>query len=155
MKKFNLKTMTASLLLAASSMSFAADIDMNADANDLAIKGYDPVAYFTMGKPVNGDINYTATYKGAIYRFSSESNRDMFRADPAKFAPQYGGYCAYGVTRDKKFDTDPTAWRIIDNKLYLNLNKSVQKAWLENTQAFINQSDESWLVIKDKTVDEL
>lgn len=155
MKNFNLKTITASLLLAASSMSFAADIDMNADANDLAIKGYDPVAYFTMGKPVNGDINYTATYKGAIYRFSSESNRDMFRADPAKFAPQYGGYCAYGVTRDKKFDTDPTAWRIVDNKLYLNLNKSVQKAWLENTQAFINQSDESWLVIKDKTVDEL
>ena len=155
MKNFALKSITASLLLAASSFSFAADIEMNADANDLAIKGYDPVAYFTMNKPVEGDINFTATHKGAIYRFSSESNRDKFRANPDKFAPQYGGYCAFGVTMEKKFDTDPTAWKIVDNKLYLNLNKSVQNRWVQNTHGNIDKSDDVWGDIKGKTVAEL
>ncbi|MFD2166369.1 YHS domain-containing (seleno)protein [Thalassotalea euphylliae] len=155
MKTFTLKSIAAGLLLSASSFAFAADIDMNADANDLAIKGFDPVAYFTMDKAVNGSPDYTATYKGAIYQFSSESHRDMFRANPAKYAPQYGGYCAFGVAMEKKFDTDPNAWKIIADKLYLNLNKDVQKRWAQDTTAYIEQSDSNWFDIKNKTVAEL
>ena len=146
-----IKLIAASALLAISTLSFAADSDMNADTNDLAIKGYDPVAYFTLGKPVAGDINYTATYKGAIYRFSSEQHRNTFKQSPAKYAPQYGGYCAFGVAMARKFDTDPTAWKIVADKLYLNLNKDVQKKWLQDTQGYIAQSESNWFDIKSKS----
>ena len=149
------KTVAASSLLVLSSFSFAADIDMNADSNDLAIKGFDPVAYFTQGKAVTGDINYTATHKGAIYRFSSEEHRNLFKTNPDKYAPQYGGYCAFGVAMEKKFDTDPTAWKIIANKLYLNLNKNVQKKWAQDTQGYIAQSDSNWIDIRNQTPEQL
>ena len=145
------KTLLATSLLIISSVSFAANVDMNADENDLAIKGYDPVAYLTVGKPVQGVTKYTATYKGAIYRFNSASNRDMFRKSPQKYAPQYGGYCAFGVAMDKKFDTDPTAWKIIADKLYLNLNKDVQNKWKQDTQKYLAMSEHNWMTIKDKT----
>ncbi|MBO9490190.1 YHS domain-containing protein [Endozoicomonas sp. G2_1] len=155
MIKSTLKTIAATSLLALSSLSFAADIDMNADANDLAIKGYDPVAYFTAGMPKMGTADYTATYKGAIYRFSSEKNRDKFKANPAKFAPQYGGYCAFGVSKEKKFDTDPTAWKIVDGKLYLNLNAAVQKRWLSDVPGLVADADENWGSIKNTAADDL
>jgi YHS domain-containing protein len=142
---------TSGLLL--SSLAFSAEIDVNADENDLAIKGYDPVAYFTMSQPIKGDVNYTATYKGAIYQFVSEDNRDVFRNNPEKYAPQFGGHCAFGVSMGQKFDTDPTAWKIIEDKLYLNLNAQVQQRWLKNTDALINQANDNWeniaLVSKD------
>lgn len=150
-----LKTLLAGSVLLASSLSFAADIDMNADANDLAIKGYDPVSYFTMSTPKMGKASYTATYKGGIYRFSNEENRDMFKANPAKYAPQYGGFCAFGVAMEKKFDTDPLAWKIVENKLYLNLNKDVQKKWLTDVPGYLNQSDDNWGDIKNVAADEL
>ena len=143
MKTF-LKAFAVGSGLLLSSMAFAADIDVNADANDLAIKGYDPVAYFTMSQPVRGDVNYTATYKGAIYQFVNENNRDAFRNNPEKYAPQFGGHCAFGVSMGKKFDTDPMAWRIIEDKLYLNLNAQVQQRWLKNTDALIEQADTNW-----------
>jgi len=142
-------------MLVVSSLSFAADIDMNADENDLAIKGYDPVSYFSMSSPKLGTSKYTATYKGAIYRFSSETHRDMFKQNPGKYAPQYGGYCAFGVAMEKKFDTDPLAWRIVDGKLYLNLNKDVQKKWLTDVPGYLEQSDENWGDIKGVAVNEL
>jgi len=155
MFKTSLKTILAGSILVASSLSFAADIDMNADANDLAIKGYDPVSYFTMSTPKMGNASYTATYKGGIYRFSNEENRDMFKASPAKYAPQYGGYCAFGVAMEKKFDTDPLAWKIVDNKLYLNLNKDVQKKWLTDVPGYLNLSSENWTDIKSVAADQL
>ncbi|WDE08551.1 hypothetical protein SG34_032015 [Thalassomonas viridans] len=150
-----LKSVLAGSLLAASSLSFAADIDMNADVNDLAIKGYDPVSYFTMAAPKLGNVNYTATYKGGIYRFSNEENRDLFNKNPAKYAPQYGGYCAFGVAMEKKFDTDPLAWKIADGKLYLNLNKDVQKKWLTDVPGYVSQSDENWQDIRKVPAAEL
>ena len=150
-----LKTILAGSILVASSFAFAADIDMNADVNDLAIKGYDPVSYFTMSKPKMGNAGYTATYKGGIYQFSSEENRDMFKASPAKYAPQYGGYCAFGVAMEKKFDTDPLAWKIVDNKLYLNLNKDVQTKWLTDVPGYLNLSSDNWSDIKNVAAEEL
>jgi YHS domain-containing protein len=144
MYKTTFKTFLAGSILAASSLSFAADVDMNADVNDLAIQGYDPVSYFSGSQPSIGNANYTTTYKGGIYRFSSEENRDTFNANPAKYAPQYGGFCAFGVSVEKKFDTDPLAWKIVDNKLYLNLNKSVQKKWLTDVSGYLNTANEKW-----------
>ena len=156
-KRFNTtaKQLIAASMLVFSGLSFAADVDMNADANDIAIKGYDPVSYFTQSQPVHGLSNYTATYKGAIYQFSTEQNRDTFRDNPEKYAPQYGGYCAFGVTMEKKFDTDPLAWKIVDNKLYLNLNKDVQKKWVTDIPGYITQSEENWPSIKSVVASEL
>ena len=155
MLKTTLKTILAGSILVVSSFAFAADIDMNADANDLAIKGYDPVSYFTISTPKMGNASYTATYKGGIYQFSSEENRDMFKASPAKYAPQYGGYCAFGVAMEKKFDTDPLAWKIVDNKLYLNLNKDVQTKWLTDVPGYLDLSNDNWGDIKNVAAGEL
>ena len=109
--------------------------------------GYDVVAYFTDGKAVLGDDQYTTEYDGAKYRFASAGNRDKFKADPDKYAPQYGGYCAFGTAMGRKFDGDPTAWYIVDGKLYLNLNKDIQKKWLENPAGFIRGANHNWPTI--------
>lgn len=155
----NLLNITKTGLLGASllfsSFAFAADIDMNADGNDLAIKGYDTVSYFTKGKPVKGNAKYTATFKNAIYQFSSAENRDKFKKNPHRYAPQYGGFCAMGVALEKKLDTDPEAFYIVDNKLYLNLNKAVQKKWMTDVDGYIDTAENNWPEIKGLTVEEV
>ena len=123
------KATLASTALLASSLSFSANIEVNANANDLAIKGYDTVSYFTKGAPTKGSDKYTAAFNGAVYQFSSANNRDLFQANPSKYAPQYGGFWAMGVALNKKLDTDPTAWHIRGDKFFLNLNKAFQKTW--------------------------
>ena len=145
--------MSSALLLG--NFAFAADIDVNANSNDVAIKGYDPVSYFVDGKAMQGSGDYTAAYKSAIYQFSTADNRDAFKANPEKFAPQYGGFCAFGVTKERKFDTDPTAWKISDGKLYLNLNKDVQKIWLKDVPGNIASAKTIWPEIKNLTDDVL
>jgi YHS domain-containing protein len=155
MFKTYLKTTLTAALLAASASTFAADIDVSADANDLAIQGYDPVAYFTAAAPTKGSQQYTATYKNAIYQFSSAQNRDLFQANPSKYAPQYGGFCAFGVTKGRKFDTDPTAWRVVDGKLYLNLNHDVQRDWVKDIPGYITTGNETWKTIRSFSDDAL
>lgn len=140
---------TSALLL--SSLSYAANIEVNANGNDLAIKGYDTVSYFTKGAPTKGSNEFTAAYNGAIYQFSSAKNRDLFKADPSKYAPQYGGFCAMGVALNQKFDTDPTAWHIQGDKLYLNLNKDVQKKWVTDIPGYIETAQVNWKDIKGLT----
>jgi YHS domain-containing protein len=130
--------------------ALAAAPDVNVDAKGLAVHGYDPVAYFTVGKPQPGSANFTATYQGALYRFASQANADAFRAAPAKYAPQYGGYCAMGVALAKKLDGDPTLWRIVDNKLYLNVNADVQKKWSQDIPGNVKKAEETWPRIKDR-----
>lgn len=150
------KKLTLMAALLGTSLSLmAADIDMSVDENDLAIKGYDPVAYFTDAGAVQGNPQFSATYKNAIYHFASSENRDQFKADPQAFAPQYGGYCAFGVAMGKKFETDPQAWKIEDGKLYLNLDKTVQQRWLEDTQGFIQDANTNWTSIKTVAADKL
>ncbi|MEM9101366.1 MAG: YHS domain-containing (seleno)protein [Pseudomonadota bacterium] len=154
-----LSTLAKSTLLASalliSSTSLAADIDMNADKNDLAISGYDTVSYFTQGKAVPGSSKFTATYKNAIYQFASAANRDLFRKNPNQYAPQFGGFCAMGVALEKKFDVDPQAFKIVDNKLYLNLNPAVQKKWLTDVPGYIQTAENNWGEIKTKTPEKL
>jgi YHS domain-containing protein len=140
---------TSALLL--SSVSYAANIEVNANDNDLAIKGYDTVSYFTKSAPVKGSDKYTAAYNGAIYQFSTADNRDLFQANPRKYAPQYGGFCAMGVAMNQKFDTDPTAWHIRGDKLYLNLNKNVQTKWLTDVPGYLETSQANWTGIKGLT----
>ena len=110
----------------------------------LAISGYDPVAYFTDAKPVEGSSDFTTTWQGATWRFASAAHRDQFVADPARFAPQYGGYCAWAVAHDKTASVDPTAWKIVDGKLYLNYSKDIQAQWEKDVPGYIKQADENW-----------
>lgn len=117
---------------------------INKTPDNLAIKGYDSVAYFTEGRPVLGLPAYEITWNGATWRFASEEHREMFRQSPEQYAPRYGGYCAYAVSQGKTADIDPEAWSIVDNRLYLNLNKDVQGLWERNRQEYIRKADENW-----------
>jgi len=123
---------------------------INIDGKGLALKGYDPVSYFGTGGPQAGKEQFTAQYDGATYRFSSAANRDAFSANPGKYAPAFGGFCAMGVALEKKLDVDPQAWRVVDGKLYLNVNKDVQKRWLDNVPGNISQANSIWPKLKDK-----
>ena len=150
-----IKSTFATSALLVSSLSFAANVEVNANSNDLAIKGYDTVSYFTKGAPTKGSDKFTAAYNGAIYQFSTADNRDIFQSEPSKYAPQYGGFCAFGVTMNKKFDTDPTAWHIRGDKLYLNLNKDVQKKWVTDIPGYIETAQTNWVDIKGLTEEQI
>ena len=150
-----LNTLAFASAIAFSGALFAADIDINADANDVALHGFDAVSYFTEDKPVEGSFEYTATYKNAIFKFSSAANRDAFRADPDRYAPQYGGYCAFGTKVEKKFDIDPNAWRVENGKLYLNKDKNVQRIWVKDVPGNIQEANVAWPKIKDVAISEL
>jgi hypothetical protein len=110
----------------------------------VAIDGYDPVAYFEAAKPVAGSKNFEHKWQNATWRFASAENRDKFAAMPDKYAPQYGGYCAWAVSQGYTADIDPEAWRIVDGKLYLNYSKSVQATWSEDIPGNISKADKNW-----------
>ena len=115
-----------------------------------AIRGYDPVAYFKEGKPVRGSEEYSFTWKDANWLFSSKENLDSFSQNPEKYAPQYGGYCAYGLSEGHKAPTDPNAWTIIDGKLYFNYNLKVKEMWIKETAQRIEMADKNWPELKSK-----
>jgi hypothetical protein len=110
----------------------------------LAIEGYDPVAYFTQSKPVKGSGDYEHEWNDATWRFTSAANRDAFAKNPQKYAPQYGGYCAFGVSRGYAVGIDPAAWSIVGGKLYLNYNLDVQKEWSKDVPGYIKKADTNW-----------
>jgi YHS domain-containing protein len=112
--------------------------------SSLAVSGYDPVAYFAEGRPVEGRSDHELEWNGATWRFSSAGNLAAFRADPAAFAPQYGGYCAWAVSQGYTASTDPQAWRIVDGKLYLNYSLGVQRRWQEDIPGNIVKGDANW-----------
>ena len=117
---------------------------VNKTSAGLAIKGYDPVAYFEDGKPEKGNPAYQFQWKGAMWRFSSAARRDAFAKEPARYAPQYGGFCAYGVSEGHTAPIDPEAWTIIDGKLYLNYDKQVREDWKNDTKGRIQKADQNW-----------
>lgn len=96
----------------------------------LALRGYDTVSYFTDGKPQLGTVQHAVSHNGAIYWFASDEHKKMFEAEPDRYLPQYGGFCAYGVTQKTKFDGDPLLWNIHQGKLYLNVTPDLQAKWL-------------------------
>lgn len=114
------------------------------DRTDTAIRGYDTVAYFTVGKPVRGNDQFVTEYKGAKWKFSNQENLEKFKADPAKYAPQYGGYCAYGIANDSLVKIEPDQWTIVDGKLYLNYDDDINKKWKKDQQNYIKKADEKF-----------
>lgn len=118
-------------------------------APGLAVHGYDVVAYFTAGKPVAGSAKHSIVHKAATYRFSSQANLDAFKANPAKYEPAYGGYCAYGVAVGAKFDGDPRYWKIVDGKLYLNLDANIAAAFNKDVSGNIKKANNNWPSIRD------
>jgi YHS domain-containing protein len=115
-----------------------------------AIRGYDPVAYYTESKPVKGQKQFSAGWNGATWYFKSDENKKMFTENPEKYAPQYGGFCAYGVSRDYKVKTEPEAWAIHNGKLYLNYDLSIAKKWANDKEGYIKKADANWSTLKNK-----
>ena len=114
------------------------------EKDGMAINGYDPVAYFTERKPVKGTEQYRADYLGAVFLFASAGNREQFVANPTKFAPQYGGFCAYGMAKGYKAATDPAAFTVVGDKLYLNYNGTVRALWALDIPGHVTKADQHW-----------
>lgn len=137
--------LAAAIALASASLAFAGEIFTT---KGVAINGYDPVAYFTEQKPVKGNDRYAATHRGAKFLFSSAKHRDLFAANPERFSPQYGGYCAYGTARGYKATTEPQAFTVVDDKLYLNYNDSVAKTWRQDIEGYVAQANAKWDTVR-------
>ena len=131
-------------LLFITTQAFALDPVYTPLLSNTAISGYDSVAYFTQNKPVKGSGEFSYSYKGANWTFSSQENLDAFKANPEKYAPQYGGYCAWAVSQGYIASTDPHAWTIVDDKLYLNYSKSVRQQWRPDAKNNIVKGDKNW-----------
>ena len=118
--------------------------------SSLAIGGYDSVAFFTQGRPVEGKAEFEVDYKAAKWRFASAENLAMFKADPAKYAPQYGGYCSWAMAQGYLAGGFAQYWKIVNGKLYLNYDQSVQDKWVKDIPGFIAAADKNWPAILDK-----
>ncbi len=116
----------------------------------IAIRGYDPVAYFTDNKPVEGSAQFAYTWQGAEWRFKDKTNLDLFKKNPEKYAPQFGGYCAYGVSENHKSPTEPDAFTIVNDKLYLNYNMKVKEVWSRNRDERIIKAESNWTGLKNE-----
>lgn len=117
---------------------------LNSGSDGILISGYDVVAYFTEGRAVKGDSRYTLEYSGITLHFASEENRALFAEEPERYLPQYGGYCAYGLVKNKLFRIEPDQFTIHKGKLYLNYNSSIRKRWLKRLDSYIKSADENW-----------
>jgi YHS domain-containing protein len=145
------KILLAVLLLAGLSRPVFAET-WNIDSGGLfskgtgaVINGYDPVAYFKNGKPEQGKAEFSATYQGGTFWFASKENRDLFQKNPNQYAPQYGGYCAYAVAaKNSLVEVDPTVWKIIGGKLYLNYDQDVAVTWNKDSAGYIKTGDANW-----------
>jgi YHS domain-containing protein len=110
----------------------------------VAIRGYDPVAYVRDGGPRLGKPEFSAQHGGATWRFTSAEHKALFEADPQRYLPAYGGFCAYGTSRGYLVKIEPEAWSIVDGRLYLNYDLGVRKTWLARTRAYIARADANW-----------
>lgn len=119
-------------------------------ADGAAIRGYDAVAYFKEGKALKGDPKFLHTWNGSVWHFANAGDLALFKAAPERYAPQYGGYCAFGTAGGYKAPIDPQAWAIVNDKLYLNYNKKVQESWKKDQKAMIEKADKNWPMVKEK-----
>ena len=140
--------------LAFATQARAADAIYTGLFSNEAISGYDAVAYFTEGEPVEGSNQFSMQYKGAAWKFASQENLDLFRADPEAYAPQYGGYCAYAMAEGDTASTEPELWTIHDGKLYLNYSRRINARWKENMLEYIEQADRQWVELEPELDDD-
>ncbi len=122
----------------------------NVEYSTTGVLGYDLVSYHSEGKPVRGDGNNLVVVDGVTYLFANEENKNAFEKNTEKYLPAYGGYCAFGVSVNKKFVGDPEVWKIVDGTLYLNLDRNIQKIWFEDIPGNIIKAEQNWPNIKDK-----
>ena len=121
--------------------------------NNSSVNGYDVVAYFSLqasDNAVKGKPEFSYQWKGATWQFSSQENLDKFKAQPEKYVPKYGGYCAYATARNYLYGIDPNAWTVKNGKLYLNANKSTRRKWLKDTNNEISKADKNWPSLKEQ-----
>jgi len=150
MRNRHLATLLAAVLLATGPSVLAVPVQAaepqvyTGFLSSLAVNGYDPVAYFTDGRPVEGSPEFESRYKDATWRFASAANKAAFEAEPAKYAPQYGGYCAWAVSQGYTAKGDPANWRIVGGKLYLNYNAEVQQTWQKDIPGNVRKADGNW-----------
>ena len=145
-----MKNVVLSLFVALTSLIASAQKTEVFTKSGTAISGYDPVAYFKEGQPTKGTDQFVYNWNGAAWYFSNQQNLDSFKTSPQKFAPQYGGYCAYGMYEGHKAPTDPNAWTILNGKLYFNYNLKVRELWRDKKEEKIETADKNWPAIKDK-----
>ena len=143
-RKLLIAVALATSSVAVAAPAFAEDPVYTSRWSNIAVQGYDPVAYFTKGEPVEGSSEFSTKYMGAEFRFASQENLDLFLADPQAYAPQYGGYCAWAIADGKYAKGSAKHWAIVDGKLYLNYNKSIQKKWNKDRPGFITSGDAQW-----------
>jgi YHS domain-containing protein len=117
---------------------------VNKALNGLALRGYDAVSYFTQAKPVEGRAEFQHKWQDAVWQFSSAANHNAFAKNPEKYAPQFGGYCAYAVSHGYTADGDPQIWKIVNGKLYLNYNQEARQLWEKDISGNIAKGDENW-----------
>jgi YHS domain-containing protein len=118
--------------------------------NGAAIRGFDAVAFFTQGKPVAGSDSLRFSWQGTDWLFASKANLELFKTNPETYAPQYGGYCAYGTADGHKAPTQVETWSIVNDKLYFNYSMKVKELWTKNQKSYIERADANWPLIKDK-----
>ena len=148
------KLVLAAMVLIASAVS-ASVFAENYSYSTPGISGYDPVAYFADGKAVRGSGYHVAVVDGVTYAFASVEHKKQFEANPQKYLPAYGGYCAYGLGVGKKFVADPEVWKIVNGILYLNLDKGIQEKWEKDIPGYIKKGDANWATMKDKKPSDL
>ena len=136
--------------LLVSSALLAQSPALNVGRGELAVHGYDVVAYAVDGVAVRGRSEHEFRWNGAVWRFATAAHRDQFEKDPARYAPQFGGYCAWAVSRGYTADVDPEAWKIVDGKLYLNYSKRVQRMWAQDIPGNIARGVANWPGVLDK-----
>lgn len=155
MNRFTLTIAASAIALGLAGQAFAGE--QYVDNTGFAVSGYDVVAYFDLDQnPVGtaqpagvpGRAEFTADHNGATFAFASEANRDRFIADPARYAPQYDGHCAYGVSKGGKVPGNPNLWRIVDGKLYLNITENVVGFWEEDIPGNISLAESNWASIE-------
>lgn len=123
---------------------------VNVDDTGLALQGYDPVAYFTVGKPVKGDARFRSAYRGAVYHFSSAEHKRMFEQDPAKYEPQFGGFCGYAASIHKVSPISVEFWEIIDGRLVLQHNQKAWDLWHKDVPGNLVKADRNWLDLSEQ-----
>jgi YHS domain-containing protein len=144
----NMQKIAFTILLTALSLAVMAQKPEVFSTKDGAIRGYDPVSYFTDSVPTKGSAEFVADYKGAKWHFASSKNLALFNSNPEKYTPQFGGYCAFGMSRGYKAETQPDAWTIVDDKLYLNYNVKVREEWNKKQAELISKAAANWVTVK-------
>jgi YHS domain-containing protein len=133
----------------------SAHAELDRTVSITGVQGYDLVSYHVEKRPLKGNGHFTTEYKGITYQFVNKANKSLFDSNPEKYLPAYGGYCAFGVSVNKKFLGDPEVWRLVDGKLYLNLDANVQDDWFKDVPGHIKNANNNWEKIKSIPANQL